>query len=69
MKMGASLPAYRTFTLDELKEATDCFDSSSFMCDASHGQVCISNFIRSIGLKDQVSLHFDDVAIRLTYLF
>lgn len=39
MKMGASLPAYRTFTLDELKEATGCFDASSFMCDGSHGQI------------------------------
>lgn len=51
MKMGASLPAYQTFTLDELKEATDCFDASSFLCDGSHGQVSISNFIGSIGLK------------------
>ena len=41
MKMGASLPAYRTFALDELKEAANNFDASSFMSEGPHGQVCI----------------------------
>ncbi|KAK7317416.1 hypothetical protein RJT34_01625 [Clitoria ternatea] len=39
MKMGASLPAYRTFALDELKEATNNFDSSCFISEGSHGQI------------------------------
>lgn len=41
MKMGATLPVYRTFTLEELKEATDNFDVSSLIRESSHGQVCI----------------------------
>ncbi|KAG5001002.1 putative inactive leucine-rich repeat receptor-like protein kinase [Glycine soja] len=39
MKMGASLPAYRTFALDELKEATNNFDESSFISEGPHGQI------------------------------
>ncbi|KAJ4720507.1 Protein kinase [Melia azedarach] len=39
MKLGASLPAYRSFTLEELKEATDNFHTSSFVCESSHGQI------------------------------
>ncbi|XP_044460989.1 probable inactive leucine-rich repeat receptor-like protein kinase At3g03770 isoform X2 [Mangifera indica] len=39
MKMGATLPVYRTFTLEELKEATDNFDVSSLIRESSHGQV------------------------------
>jgi len=39
MKMGASLPAYRTFALDELKESTNNFDASSFISEGPHGQV------------------------------
>ncbi|XP_061342561.1 probable inactive leucine-rich repeat receptor-like protein kinase At3g03770 [Gastrolobium bilobum] len=39
MKMGASLPAYRTFALDELKEATNNFDSSCFISEGPHGQI------------------------------
>ncbi|XP_021897666.1 probable inactive leucine-rich repeat receptor-like protein kinase At3g03770 isoform X2 [Carica papaya] len=31
MKLGASLPAYRTFALEELKEATKNFDASSLL--------------------------------------
>ncbi|KAK7313726.1 hypothetical protein VNO77_38921 [Canavalia gladiata] len=39
MKMGASLPAYRTFALDELKEATNNFDASCIISEGSHGQI------------------------------
>ncbi|XP_057727348.1 probable inactive leucine-rich repeat receptor-like protein kinase At3g03770 isoform X1 [Arachis stenosperma] len=39
MKMGASFPAYRTFALDELKEATNNFDASSFVSEGPHGQI------------------------------
>ncbi|XP_020231151.1 probable inactive leucine-rich repeat receptor-like protein kinase At3g03770 [Cajanus cajan] len=39
MKMGASLPAYRTFALDELKEATNNFDASCFISEGPHGQI------------------------------
>lgn len=41
MKMGASLPAYRTFALEELKEATNNFDDSTLLGEDSDGQVCI----------------------------
>jgi len=44
MKMGASLPAYRTFALDELKEATNNFDESSFISEGPHGQVCTRDY-------------------------
>lgn len=41
MKLGAlGLPSYRTFSLDELEEATNNFDTSTFMGE-SHGQVYI----------------------------
>ncbi|KAK2634485.1 hypothetical protein Ddye_029277 [Dipteronia dyeriana] len=39
MKLGASLPVYRTFALEELKEATNNFDASSLMSEGSHGQM------------------------------
>ncbi|KAM5551133.1 putative inactive leucine-rich repeat receptor-like protein kinase [Rosa sericea] len=39
MKMGASLPAYRTFSLEELKEATNNFDDSTLLGEGSDGQV------------------------------
>ena len=39
--MGASLPAYRTFAFDEIKEATSNFDASCLICEGSHGQVSI----------------------------
>lgn len=40
MKLGAlALPAYRTFSLEEIEEATGNFDSSAFMGEGSHGQV------------------------------
>ncbi|XP_043690989.1 probable inactive leucine-rich repeat receptor-like protein kinase At3g03770 isoform X2 [Telopea speciosissima] len=39
-KLGAlGLPAYRTFSLEELEEATHNFDSSTFMDEGSHGQI------------------------------
>lgn len=41
MKLGAiGLPAYRTFSLEELEEATNNFDTATFMGEGSHGQVC-----------------------------
>lgn len=40
MKLGAlGLPAYRTFSLEELEEATDNFDTSAFMGEGSQGQM------------------------------
>lgn len=46
MKLGAlGLPAYRTFSLEEIEEATGNFDSSAFMGEGSYGQV------RKISLK------------------
>ncbi|KAK0592046.1 hypothetical protein LWI29_012391 [Acer saccharum] len=39
MKLGANLPVYRTFALEELKEATNNFDASSLMSEGSHGQM------------------------------
>lgn len=40
MKLGAlGLPTYRTFTLEELEEATNNFDTSTFMGEGSHGQM------------------------------
>ncbi|KAL5734265.1 hypothetical protein ACOSP7_032126 [Xanthoceras sorbifolium] len=39
MKLGASLPVYRTFALEELKEATNNFDASTLMSGGSHGQI------------------------------
>lgn len=40
MKLGAlGLPAYRTFSLEELEEATNNFDTSTFMGEGSHGQM------------------------------
>ncbi|PIN20695.1 Serine/threonine protein kinase [Handroanthus impetiginosus] len=40
MKLGAlGLPAYRTFSLEELEEATNNFDTSTFMGEGSRGQM------------------------------
>ncbi|KAL5834970.1 hypothetical protein ACOSQ4_014467 [Xanthoceras sorbifolium] len=40
MKLGAlGLPAYRTFSLEELEEATENFDTSAFMGEGSQGQM------------------------------
>ncbi|KAM7520007.1 hypothetical protein LguiB_018969 [Lonicera macranthoides] len=40
MKRGAlGLPAYRTFSLEELEGATSNFDTSTFMGEGSHGQM------------------------------
>ncbi|XP_038690550.1 probable inactive leucine-rich repeat receptor-like protein kinase At3g03770 isoform X1 [Tripterygium wilfordii] len=39
MKLGASLPAYRAFSVEELKEATNNFDASSFMSEVSQSQL------------------------------
>lgn len=40
MKLGElGLPAYRTFSLEELEQATKNFDTSAFMGEGSHGQM------------------------------
>ncbi|PON47120.1 Tyrosine-protein kinase [Trema orientale] len=40
MKTGAlGLPGYRTFSLEELEEATNNFNTSAFMGEGSHGQM------------------------------
>ncbi|XP_059448692.1 probable inactive leucine-rich repeat receptor-like protein kinase At3g03770 isoform X2 [Corylus avellana] len=39
MKLGASLPAYRTYALEELKEATKNFEASSLIGESSIGQI------------------------------
>ncbi|KAG7964312.1 hypothetical protein I3843_09G163900 [Carya illinoinensis] len=40
MKLGAlGLPAYRTFSLEELEVATKNFDTSAFMGEGSHGEM------------------------------
>lgn len=44
MKMGTGLPAYRTFPLDQLKEATNNFDASSLISEGPLGQVCIRSY-------------------------
>ncbi|XP_057507141.1 probable inactive leucine-rich repeat receptor-like protein kinase At3g03770 [Actinidia eriantha] len=40
MKLGAlGIPAYRTFSFEELEQATDNFDTSTFLDEGSHGQM------------------------------
>lgn len=40
MKLGSlSVPSYRTFSLEELEEATNNFDTSTFVGEGSTGQV------------------------------
>lgn len=41
MKLGASLPSYRTFALEELMEATNNFEASSLLGGSSNSQVRI----------------------------
>ena len=41
MKLGTSLPPYRTFSLDELKEATNNFDASTLISESPDGQVSV----------------------------
>lgn len=46
MKLGAlNLPSYRTFSLDELEEATNNFDTTNFMGEIPNGQVWYMNSI------------------------
>lgn len=55
MKLGTvGIPAYHAFSLEELEEATNGFDTSTFMGEGSHGQVhsyflMISGSIRYFG--------------------
>lgn len=40
MQLGTlGVPAYRAFSLEELEEATNSFDTSTFMGEGPHGQV------------------------------
>ncbi|XVF82643.1 hypothetical protein PTKIN_Ptkin16aG0065500 [Pterospermum kingtungense] len=39
MKLGANLPTYRAFALEELKEATNNFSHSSIIGEGSHGEI------------------------------
>lgn len=46
MKMGAlGFPTYRTYVLDELKEATNNFNETSLIGEGSYGQVSIHTAI------------------------
>lgn len=42
MKLGASLPAYRTYALEELKEATNNFHASFVIGESTSGQVWLN---------------------------
>lgn len=44
MKMGANLPTYRAFALEELKEATNNFSHPSIIAEPSLTQVWIFLF-------------------------
>lgn len=47
VKLGTQgSPAYRTFYLEELKEATNNFDSLSFMGEGSRGKVLSSSYYK-----------------------
>lgn len=47
VKLGTQAsPAYRTFCLEELKEATNNFDSLSFMGEGSRGKVLSSSYYK-----------------------
>jgi hypothetical protein len=63
MKLGAlGLPAYRTFSLEELEEATNNFDTYAFMVEGSQGQVmqiCCNNTLHFI----QIELFCDTLII------
>lgn len=49
MKLATvGLPSYRTFSLEEIEEATNNFDTASFMGESSHGQVSICLELTSI---------------------
>ncbi|CAK7325139.1 unnamed protein product [Dovyalis caffra] len=64
MKLGASLPAYRTFSLEELKEATYNFDASNLLVQGSNSQVYKGKLndgtlvaIRSLRARKKISQH------------
>lgn len=51
MKIGAlGLPPYRTFSLEELEEATNNFHASTFLGEGSRGQVFASGLVRHCGI-------------------
>ena len=67
MKLGAlGLPAYRTFSLEELEYATNNFESSAFMGEGSQGQV-INSKLSSVSkfCTSEVCLHCIEKYIRL----
>lgn len=65
MRLGAlGLPAYRTCSLEELEQATNNFDTSSFLGEGSHGQMYRGSLndgslvaIRCLKLKKRYSTH------------
>ncbi|KAL3623285.1 hypothetical protein CASFOL_032101 [Castilleja foliolosa] len=65
MKLGAlGIPPYRTFVLDELKEATSNFSAVNLIGEGSYGQVykgCLNDgsvvAIRSLKVKKRRSIH------------
>lgn len=55
MKQGAlGVPTYRTFSLKELEDATNNFNTSTFMADGSYAQV--PQFLLFHNLKHLFSL-------------
>ncbi|CAL2244335.1 unnamed protein product [Prunus armeniaca] len=77
MKLGASLPAYRTFALEELQEATHNFDDSTLLGEGSHGQIYRGKlpdgtFVAIRGLKmrkrQSPQCHPDDSGVSRVFL-
>ncbi|KAH9784608.1 putative inactive leucine-rich repeat receptor-like protein kinase [Citrus sinensis] len=74
MKLGAlGLPAYRTFSLEELEEATNNFDTSAFMGEGSKGQMYrgrLKNgtFIAISALGHCFECYFDDSSVSRIFL-
>ncbi|KAM7265203.1 hypothetical protein ACFE04_002886 [Oxalis oulophora] len=64
MKLGASLPVYRAYALEEIKEATKNFDASTLIAVGSHGEVYKGKFadgmvaaIKSLEMKKRCSVY------------
>ncbi|CAB4302428.1 unnamed protein product [Prunus armeniaca] len=69
MKLGASLPAYRTFALEELQEATHNFDDSTLLGEGSHGQISKlrhSHLVSALG--HCLECHPDDSGVSRVFL-